>query len=109
MKLLLALPAALILAGCAETQKTADAVARKGAKAAVEETLVRRFPQVPAAKVTPYSDCVIDNASAGEILSLAGDAVSGTDAGTAELVIEIATRPDTLKCLAGIGLPTLLL
>lgn len=99
-----ALSATLALAACAETQQAADAVARKSAKAAVEETLVRRLPLLSATQVTPYSNCIIDNASAGEILSLAGDAVTGTDQGTAELVFAIATRPDTSKCLAGLGL-----
>ena len=109
MKRAAALCAALALTACAETQEAADAVARKSAKAAVEETLVRRAPQIPAEKVTPFSDCIIDNAAAGEILALARDSVAGADEGTAELVLEIATRPDTLKCLAGIGLPALLL
>ncbi len=103
------LSTALVLTACAETQEAADAVARRSAKAAVEEMLVRQAPEVPAEKVTPFSDCIIDNASSSEILSLASDAVGGVDQGTADLVLEIATRPDTLKCLTGIGLPALLL
>ena len=98
-----ALLAAALLAGCATPG--ADRVAREAAKSAVDPVLAARFPGIPLA---PATDCVIDNASAGEILSLANSAGGGPAPRAARLVLEIATRPDTLDCLATDGLPALL-
>ncbi len=99
--LLLAL---LPLAACAEVQ---DEIAREAAKSAVRPVLQENFPGVP---LEPATDCIIDNATAGEILSLAGDAAQGApDAGTVETVLAIGTRPETITCLATQGLPVLLI
>ena len=95
--------AVLPLAGCAELQ---DQVARDAAKSVVRPVLADRFPGVP---LEPATDCIIDNATAGEILSLASDAAQGApDAGTVETVLTIGARPETLSCLATEGLPVLL-
>lgn len=119
--------AALALAACDETQQSAgtaapgptraaapagqggaaavDAVAQATARAVVRTALERRFPQVPPERVTPYTDCIIGNASAGEIVALAGDAKTGVDAGTVRLVLAVSGRPDTLTCLASAEAP----
>lgn len=96
--------AALIpMMGCAEVQ---DQIARDAAKSAVRPVLEDRFPGVP---LEPATDCVIDNATAGEIISLAADAATGRpDEGTVETVLTIASRPETIQCLAVEGLPVLL-
>lgn len=99
----IAFVALVALAGC--STEDADAVARASAKSAVNSVVESRFPNVPLA---PSVNCVIDNASANEILSLAADGVTGPDEGTAELVIQIATRRDTLLCLATQGIPAFL-
>lgn len=93
----------VFIAGC--TSEAADTVARSSAKAAVRPVLQERFPGVP---LEPSVDCIIDNASASEILTLAADGVTGPTASTSELVLRIASRPDTLVCLASQGLPPLL-
>lgn len=94
----------LPLAACAELQ---DEVAREAARSAVRPVLQDNFPGVP---LEPATDCIIDNATAGEILSLAADAAQGApDAGTIETVLTIGTRPETITCLATEGLPILLL
>ena len=58
--------------------------------------LAERFPGVPVEGAT---DCVIDNANAQEILSLAADSVTGPTASTVEIVARIVTRPGTIECL----------
>ncbi|MEM9707161.1 MAG: hypothetical protein AAF871_00085 [Pseudomonadota bacterium] len=93
----------LTVAGCADLQ---NQVARDAAKSAVRPVLEERFPGVP---LEPATDCVIDNATAGEILSLASDAALGRpDEGTVETVVTILARPETIACLATEGLPVLL-
>lgn len=95
------------LAACAETTQAVDDVARRSAKAAVTETLVTRFPMVPKATVTPFSDCIIDNASAREIGEFAKDAVIGVRETTAVLVRGVLERPETQSCITKAGLAAL--
>ena len=101
-KRFLMLLAAALVAACAQTQ---DEIARDAAKQAVRPVLAERFPGVP---LEPATDCVIDNASAREILILAADAVTGPTASTVEIVLGIVQRPATIQCLAEDGLPVLL-
>ena len=104
---MLALMACLGLAACAETQTFADDVARRSAKAAVSEALVTRFPAVPEAAVTPFTDCIIDNASAREIAEFAKDAVVGTSETTVSLIRGVLARTETQTCVAREGLAAL--
>lgn len=105
MKLVWILPFAL--AACAQATESFDNVARTSAKAAVSETLATRFPAVPQKAVTPFSDCVIDNATGREIGEFAKDAVIGVDDTTATLVTTVLRRPDTQTCIAKAGLAAL--
>lgn len=94
----------IALSGCAEVQ---NEIAREAARNAVRPVLAERLPGVP---LEPATDCIINNATAGEILSLAGDAAQGApDAGTVDTVLAIGTRTETITCLATEGLPALLL
>ena len=102
MKKLLAL---LIVVTAACTPEAQDELARDAARNAVRPVLQERLPGVP---VEPATDCVIDNATAREILALAADAVTGPTASTVEIVGNILARPETLTCLATEGLPPLL-
>jgi uncharacterized protein (DUF433 family) len=95
------------LSACAETQQAVDDVARRSAKAAVDETLVTRFPAVPKAAVTPFTDCIIDNASGREIAELAKDAVIGVSDTTVSVVQGILSRAETQSCVAQAGLAAL--
>lgn len=95
--------AALVLSACTAEQQ--DELARDAAKNAVRPVLEERLPGVP---VEPATDCVIENATAKEILSLAADAVTGPTANTVEIVSDILVRRETLTCLATEGLPPLL-
>ena len=97
----LAVPA---LTACTVDQQ--NAVARESARQAVRPVLARRFPGVP---LEPATDCVIDNATAGEIITLAAAGVRGQpDQQTTNTVIAIAQRPGTIQCLVTEGLPVLL-
>ncbi len=96
--------ALLALVACADAQ---DQIARDAARATVRPVLAERFPGVP---LEPASDCVIDNASAGEITRLAIAAGQQTVSPETEaLVTEIATRPETIRCLATDGLAPFLI
>ncbi len=99
--------AVLWLSACAETQEAVDNVARQSAKAAVEKTLVTRFPGVPKAAVTPFTDCIIDNATGREIAEFAKDAVVGVSETTVSLVQGVLARPETQTCVARAGLAAL--
>jgi len=72
-------------------------IARDQAKTAVDEVVETRYPGVDP---TPVTDCIIDNAGGSEIVELGTAAVTGVTDSTVTLVLEIATRPDTIACLA---------
>ena len=98
---LLLIPA--LLAAC--NSPLADEIARDAAKRSVNPVIAARFPGVPLA---PTTDCIIDNASAGEILQLASAAGSGANDTATRIVLDVAARPDTIHCIATNGLPVLL-
>lgn len=84
----------LMLAACAEGSLP-DVVARDAAKSVVRPIVAENLPGVPADLVT---DCIVDNATNDELLTLAGAAVTGVEPGIAATVIRIAQRPETLQC-----------
>lgn len=87
--------ALIFLAGCDVAQEAADDLARDRAKSVVNGVVAQ---QMPGVNVAPATDCVIENASAGEILKIAQASVTGVTQSTTTLVVEIAKRPETLKC-----------
>ena len=103
MMIRLLAPLLILLAACTSQQQ--DELARDAAKKAVRPVLAERFPGIP---LEPATDCVIDNATASEILALAADAVTGPTASTVEIVFNVTSRPETIECLAKEGLPVLL-
>ena len=84
-----------LLAACNATDVTTD-LSRKAAKSVVNPIVAEKFPGIP---LEPATDCVIDNANSSEIFTLASAAATGPDDGTIKTVVDIASRPDTLKCL----------
>ena len=101
------LSACLTLTACNEISQATDDIARRSAKAAVSEALVTRFPAVPEAAVTPFTDCIIDNASSREIGEFAKDAVIGTSETTVSLIRGVLARTETQTCVARKGLAAL--
>ena len=102
---ILAVAALGLVAGCGAMMATADQTARDAAKRAVTPIVQARFPGVP---VEPVVDCVIQHAETAEILELARAATLGPTAETTVVVTEIATRPDTVRCIASAQTQTLL-
>jgi hypothetical protein len=101
--------AAIALSGCMQDLgPTGDTLARDAAKGVVNGVVQTRFPGVNAA---PLTDCIIDNASPSEIFQIGQAALLGTTQATTSLILEIASRPDTVRCglnnslgLQGLGL-----
>ncbi|WP_187430494.1 hypothetical protein ROLI_006640 [Roseobacter fucihabitans] len=93
------LPLILTISGCAAIQQTTDQVGRDAAKTVMPEALAIYFPQVPKQLFQPFTNCVIDNADASEVQSLAADAVTGADENTAATIKSVLTRPQTQNCL----------
>ena len=102
----LCLFAVLALGACDKAEQAVDKAARTTAKAAVDEVLVTQFSFIPKNQITPYSDCVVDSASSGEILSLTRDAIGQVSQSTLNTVQTILTRPQAIKCIAEAGLTT---
>lgn len=99
-KKVLVLAIAASLSACA----VADTIAQDQAKTVVNNVVQERFPGVDA---TPVTDCVIEAASAGEIVDLAQDSATGISQSTVLLVVEIAARPESVECIADNGLTLL--
>lgn len=94
---------AVLLAACTPMQR--DQVTREAARSVVNRVVAERFPGLPAGSTI---DCVIDNATMDELLSLASETVTGPTAASTQTVSAIATRPRTIACLASEGLPALI-
>lgn len=94
---------ALFLIACTPAQQ--DELTRDAARTAVRPVLEQNFPGVP---LEPATDCVIDNATSRELLALAADAVTGPTASTVEIVSNVVSRPETIRCLAETGLPAII-
>ncbi|MFK7938319.1 MAG: succinate dehydrogenase [Roseovarius sp.] len=86
-----------LLTACGAANQAADALARDQAKSVVNGVVES---QLPGVNVAPVTDCIIDAASAGEILSIARASVTGVDNSTVNLVLDISKRPDAVKCIA---------
>ncbi len=87
----------LTTSGCTELTDAADNRAREAAKSAVTPIVQERYPGLP---VAPIVDCVIQYASLSEVLELARAATLGPTSETHRVVIAIAARPDTVRCIA---------
>ncbi|EAQ23682.1 MULTISPECIES: hypothetical protein [unclassified Roseovarius] len=97
MRIALACLALAALSACEATNQVADGLARAQAKSVVNTVVAQRFPGLNAA---PITDCVIDAASAGEIIQIASASVTGVTPETTQQVIAIAQRPEAVQCIA---------
>ncbi len=97
MRVMLApLVGSLALSGCMSGDNLVQDASRSAAKSVVTPIIADRFP---GKNTAAYSDCVIDNATTDEIVSLARDSVTGVDNGTVQTVVGIASRRGTLECI----------
>ncbi len=94
----LALLSILSLTACVGVQDMADQLARQQARQYINAEVQQRFPGVDA---TPITNCVIDNASAQEIITIAGGIALGNADAASSTVSSILQRPATLQCTAG--------
>lgn len=79
-----------------------DQVARAQARQTAHRVLQTHAPGLP---LEPATDCVIDNASAGELLGLAKLGVTRQPTPEAiDTVMAVLTRPETVNCLGTQGL-----
>ncbi len=104
MRLVAALSALMVLASCGD-DGLADQLARDQARKAVNPVLAERFPGVP---LEPATNCVINNASASEIFQLAKASATTVSQTDVELIVQIATRKETISCLLEDGISPLL-
>ena len=90
-----------LLAACSP-QQVAEDVTRAAAKSVILPVVAQRLPETQAEQVTA---CVLDNATGAELQILARDI--GTRAGTRTvgIVADVLRRPQTVQCVAGLGLP----
>lgn len=100
MRVCLVLCLALV-SGCATVDRVTTDTTRRSAKTAINTVVSERMP---GANVEPVSDCIIDNATRGELLGLASTAVTGITNSTVSTITEISGRPKTLACITLTGL-----
>ena len=97
--------ALVMLAACDAADAALDREVRQQAEQTINKVVTDRFPGVDP---RPVSNCLVNNATRGEILDLAKDSVTGVDGGTVETVLAITKRRETIKCLISNNLPGLL-
>ncbi len=96
-KTLIAAALVLVTASCDTAQEAVTKGTRDTAKTVVNQVVESRFPGVNAA---PITDCIIDNASVSEILTIAKASVVGIQQDTVDTVVGISQRPETAACIA---------
>lgn len=75
---------------------TLDAASRQVARNVINSEMQNRLPGV---NVSPYTDCVVNNATTAELIDLAQASRAGVS-GTADSVASIVSRPATSQCIA---------
>jgi hypothetical protein len=96
MRIALLLVGLVLVAGCNSTE-LGDRVAQESARSVITPVVEDRFPGANASEIT---DCIIDDATAGEIIDLAQAAAFGVTDRTIHTVSEIALRRDAVVCIA---------
>ena len=72
-----------------------DAASRQVARTAINAQMAQRLQGVD---VTPYTDCVVNNATTAELIDIAQASRAGV--ATADSVAAIVSRPATTQCIA---------
>ena len=96
MRIALAIAVLTIVSACSIAEQAVQDTARQEAKQVINGQVAQRFPGVD---VAPITDCIVDSASTSEILNIGQAAIVGVTDATADLVLAIASRPDTLTCI----------
>lgn len=77
-----------------------DAASREVARGAIGAQMAQRLQGVD---VTPYTNCVMNNATTAELIDIAQASRAG--AATADSVAAIVSRPATTQCIAAAARP----
>jgi hypothetical protein len=105
MRLLGIISVAVLMSGCLAPEAAVQETARAAAKGVINTVMSQKLPGVNTA---PYVDCIVDQASTEEVITLAKAAVTGIDNSTVSIVTSIASQPETISCIAQNGLGSLL-
>ena len=97
MRLAVASLALGLMSACTVAEQLAQQTIRQEAKAVVNGLVAERLPGVNAA---PITDCVIDNATTAEIVTIGQAAVTGVTPEVTELVFSVFQRPGTIGCIS---------
>ncbi|WP_045387463.1 hypothetical protein [Falsirhodobacter sp. alg1] len=89
-----------LLTACTSVQ---DSVARRAARSVVNPVVAQ---YMPSGQATAATDCIINNANAGELSALSRDIGTRAGTSTVQTVMGIIARPATTQCLVSQGLPT---
>ncbi len=79
------------------TPTVLDEASRAVARNVVNAEMQKRLP---GANVSPYTDCVVNNATTAELIDIAQASRAGST-GLADSVAAIVSRPATSQCIAG--------
>lgn len=78
------------------TPTTLDAASRQLAQSVINTEMQKRLPGV---NVTPYTSCIMQNATTAELIDIAQMSRAGAS-GAADSVAVIVKRPATTQCIA---------
>lgn len=76
-----------------------DSSTRAVARDVVNREMAKRLP---GRNVSPYSDCVVNNASMAEIADIAARGVNDTTSAASSVAL-IVKRPETTQCIAKVA------
>ncbi|WP_170162719.1 succinate dehydrogenase [Pacificibacter maritimus] len=99
------LAATALLSGCLAPEMAVEQTVRSTAKGVINSVISQKLPGVNA---EPYVECIVDQASTDELVTLARAAVTGVDNSTVSIVTSIASQPETISCIAQNGLGVML-
>jgi hypothetical protein len=94
-----------LLSGCLASDEAVQLTARSAAKGVIKSVMADKLPGVNADVVV---DCVVDQATTDQLIYIAKAAVTGVDDSTVNTITSIATKPETLSCIAQTELSGLL-
>ncbi len=95
----------ILMTACTGSEPMVQQTARNAAKSVVTNVIAQRFPGVNAA---PFTDCIIDNATDQEVLNIATGALTGPDEATVQIILNVASRPETMQCIGPTALGNIL-
>ena len=94
------LAVALLLVACGPSPEQQKEQAEAFAVPVVTPILAKEYP---GATITPFAECVVDNASDEELLKILEAARNGVTGRTTQMVLGMARRPEVRTCAFDAG------